>query len=409
MIGEQLIIPARQEYEGRMYPVREIGDSAFVHNDNLKSVIMNEVTVIGHRAFASCKNLIELQFSKPITKIGDNAFHNCRNLKDINVPIDAQRIGKWAFAYCENITKIQLSDRVREIGECAFHNCGKLEKINIPNSVYRIDAEAFSRCTSLSTIIIPDSVTITGNYVFLLCANLKKVFINKPEMLRDTAIPEGVEILPIDAEYFDNGDQKSLQEFSDAIMDNGMKVEKIFELAGDFYDKGYRKRGFALFKKAADLGYAKAQHIVAFCYQHGLGIEKDEYAALEWYQKAAAQNHPQSISYMAFFYEHSLAGLEKNTDEAVRLWKKAAELGDKEAQFTLGNLYDMGMYVEQNHEEAIQWWRRSAQQLFPRAMKRMRELGEWIFNEKENEKWYDSTLLDHPVIALPESWFSDNC
>jgi len=38
----------------------------------------------------------------------------------------------------------------------------------------------------------------------------------------------------------------------------------------------------------------------------------------------------------------------------------------------------------------------------------MRKLGEWIFDEKESEKWYDSTLLDHPVIVLPESWFSDN-
>ena len=370
MIREQLIIPERQEYEGRMYPVKEIGDSAFAHNDNLKSVIMNEVTVIGHNAFANCKNLIELQFSEPITEVGSKAFINCRNLKDIGVPINARQIGSWAFAYCENITKIQLSDKVHNIGECAFYNCGKLEKINIPDSVHVIGAEAFGRCTSLSSIILPDSVTYTGKYVFIGCDNLKKVYINKPVMLRDTAIPAGVEISPIDAEYFDNGDQKNLQEFSDAIMDNEMKVEKIFELAGNFYDKGYRKRGFALFKKAADLGYAKAQHVVAFCYQYGLGTEKDEYAALEWYQKAAEQNHPQSISYMAGFYEHGLAGLEKNTDEAVRLWRKAAELGDKEAQFTLGNLYDFGMYVEHNREEAIRWWRWSAQQLFPPAIKK---------------------------------------
>lgn len=157
------------------------------------------------------------------------------------------------------------------------------------------------------------------------------------------------------------------------------------------------------------MGYIKAQHIVAFCYQHGLGTEKDEYAALEWYQKAAAQNHPQSISSMAFFYEHGLAGLEMNTDEAVRLWRKAAELDDKEAQFALGNIYGYGIYVEQNREEAIRWWRRSARQLFPPAMRKMKALGEWIFDEKENELWYDSTLVeDHPVIVLPESWLSEN-
>ena len=186
------------------------------------------------------------------------------------------------------------------------------------------------------------------------------------------------------------------------------EFKKSFETAVDYYDSGDKAKAFTVWQELASQGFAKAQHVVAFCYQYGLGTEKDEYAALEWYQKAAEQNHPQSISYMAGFYEHGLAGLEKNTDEAVRLWRKAAELGDKEAQFTLGNLYDFGMYVEHNREEAIRWWRRSAQQLFPRAIKRMRELGEWIFDEKENEKWYDTTLLDHPVIVLPESWLSDN-
>lgn len=353
-----------------MCPVKGIGDSAFAHDDNIKSVIMNEVALIGHEAFAHCKNLVELLFSAPITEIGDNAFCNCRNLKDINVPINALRIGNWAFAYCENITKIQLSHNVREIGECAFTKCNKLEEINIPNSVCSIGAEAFSRCSSLSSIIIPDSVTYTGKYIFMGCDNLKKVFINKPEMLRDTAIPEGVEVLPIDAEYFDDDGQMNLQDFSKAMMDDEMKAEEILKLAGDYYDSGYRKRGFALYKKAADLGYAKAQHIVAICYQYGLGTEKDKCAALEWYQKAA-------------------------------------ELGDKEAQYALGCFYYEGTYVEQNHEEAIRLYRRSAQQLYPRAIKRMLELGEWVFDEKENKDWYKPSNLDHPVIALPESWLTD--
>lgn len=93
MIGEQLVIPAMQEYDGKLYSVKEIGDSAFSHVDNLKSVIMHEVTVIGHDAFSYCKNLVELHFSEPITKIGNKAFFNCRNLKDIGVPINARQIG----------------------------------------------------------------------------------------------------------------------------------------------------------------------------------------------------------------------------------------------------------------------------------------------------------------------------
>lgn len=166
------------------------------------------------------------------------------------------------------------------------------------------------------------------------------------------------------------------QEFTNALKDNAMEAEKILELATDYYDKGFRKRGFALYKQAAELGYAKAQHIVAFCYQWGLGTKKDKSEAFRWYQKAAEQDYPQSICYLAsFFYSFGEGGVDCNIDEAVRLWKKAAELGDKEAQFTLGNLYYDGEYVEQNREEAIKWYRKSASQLYQPAMEKLFALG----------------------------------
>lgn len=386
MIGEKLVIPAKQEFEGKIYPVKEIGDSAFSHCDGLKSVIMNGVTNIGNSAFEYCNDLEEIRCSEPITEIGSSAFLSCRNLKDFGVPINAHHIGNWAFAYCERITSINLSDRVYEIGECAFYKCSKLEKINIPDSVHTIGAEAFGRCSSLSSIIIPDSVTYTGKYVFMGCKNLRKIFINKPEMLRETAIPEEAEILQIDAKYFDNDDQKALQEFTNALTDTGMEVEKIFELATEYYDKGYRKRGVTLFKKAGELGYAKAQHLLAFCYNYGLGTKKDKTLALEWFKKAAEQEYPQSVCYLADFYENGIGGVERDTDEAVRLWKKAAELGDKEAPFILGNLYYEGFYVTQDKKEAIKWYRMAAQRLNQNAIKKMQEIGEWIFSDNENDE-----------------------
>lgn len=375
MVGEQLVIPAKQEYEGKMYPVKEIGDSAFSHCDSLKSVVMNGVTILGNSAFEHCNNLEELHFLEPITGIGSNAFLCCRNLKDFGVPINATSICGWAFAYCENITNINLSNNVQTIGECAFFGCTKLEKINIPDSVRSIDAEAFGRCTSLTTIIIPDSVTYTGKYVFLGCDNLQKVFINRPIMLRETFVPEEAEILQIDAECFDNNDQKALQEFTNALKDNGMEVEKIVELAAEYYDKGFRKRGFALYKKAAELGYARAQHVVADCYRFGLGTLKDGNEAVRWYQKAADQDYPLSVYALAEFHMWGSYGVEKSTEKAVQLWHKAAETGDVIAQHSLGNLYLEGLYVEQNREEAIKWYRKSAQQGYKPSRKKLLALG----------------------------------
>lgn len=185
-------------------------------------------------------------------------------------------------------------------------------------------------------------------------------------------------------------------------MDNKKDFEKLFDAGWDHYEAGEKSKAFALWKEAAEQGYTKAQHFVGFCCYWGIGTKKDKSFALEWYQKAAEKDYPQSICYLADYYEYGMAGIERNTDETVRLWKKAAKLGDKEAPFILGNLYYEGIYVEQDKKEAVLWYRMSAQRLNKKAIKRMQELGEWIFDINENDKWFGSSYLDHPIILLPE-------
>jgi len=185
-------------------------------------------------------------------------------------------------------------------------------------------------------------------------------------------------------------------------MNNNHNLEKLYDAGWDHYESGEKSKAFTLWKEAADLGYTKAQHIVGFCCYWGIGTKKDKSLALGWYQKAAEKDYPQSICYLAEYYEHGVAEIERNTEEAVRLWKKAAELGDKEAPFILGNLYYEGFYVSQDKKEAVLWYRMSAQRLNQKAIKKMRELGEWIFSDNENDEWFGISYRDHPIILLPE-------
>ena len=48
--------------------------------------------------------------------------------------------------------------------------------------------------------------------------------------------------------------------------------------------------------------------------------------------------------------------------EALRLWRKAAELGYAEAQVHLGEMYAKGRDVKQDDREALRWWRKAAEQ-----------------------------------------------
>ena len=134
-------------------------------------------------------------------------------------------------------------------------------------------------------------------------------------------------------------------------MENNIDLAKLFDAGWNHYEDGEKSKAYALWKEAAEQRYTKAQHIVGFCCYWGIGTKKDKSLALGWYQKATEKDYPQSICYLAEFYEHGIAGIERNTDEAVRLWKKAANLGDKEAPFILGNLYYDGIYFEQNKKK----------------------------------------------------------
>ena len=60
-------------------------------------------------------------------------------------------------------------------------------------------------------------------------------------------------------------------------------------------------------------------------------------------------------------------GLEQDTAEAVKWYRRAAEQGDAEAQTRLGLMYDNGRGVPQDNAEAMKWWRRAAEQNFVSA------------------------------------------
>jgi len=52
---------------------------------------------------------------------------------------------------------------------------------------------------------------------------------------------------------------------------------------------------------------------------------------------------------------------------AIKRHTKAAELGDAEAQYTLGYMYTKGQGVDQNYKEAIKWFTKAAEQGYAKA------------------------------------------
>ena len=62
--------------------------------------------------------------------------------------------------------------------------------------------------------------------------------------------------------------------------------------------------------------------------------------------------------------------------EAVKWYRKAAEQGNKQAQYNLGVCYESGRGVPQDYSEAVKWYRKAAEQGVDYAKEQLQKLQE---------------------------------
>jgi TPR repeat protein len=83
--------------------------------------------------------------------------------------------------------------------------------------------------------------------------------------------------------------------------------------------------------------------------------------AVKLYKQAAEQGDRDAQCTLGVLYENG-SNVEKNTKEAAKWYKLAAKQGDADAQYSLAFLYHDGDGVKQNFEEAVKWFRCAAEQ-----------------------------------------------
>ena len=156
----------------------EIGESAFRYCINLESIIVpNGVITIGDSAFEYCLELKTITLPDSVTSLNSNVFYLCLNLIDIDIPKNVTSIGKGAFRGCQKLTSVNIPDGVTSIGDSAFNGCEKLTSVTIPLGVTSIGNGAFEGCYDLVNITIPDSVTYIGDFAFVNCLDLTNITI----------------------------------------------------------------------------------------------------------------------------------------------------------------------------------------------------------------------------------------
>jgi hypothetical protein len=139
--------------------ITSIGDYAFLHCDNIQSVILpNTVTSIGRSAFEASGsiqgNLTNINLPNSLTSIGQEAFCYCGKLTSIIIPRGVTRIEQDTFTMCFDLASVTIPDTVTSIGYCAFCDCTGLTTLTIPKSVTEITYNALSGCNNLTQITV---------------------------------------------------------------------------------------------------------------------------------------------------------------------------------------------------------------------------------------------------------------
>ena len=125
-----------------------------------------------------------------------------------------------------------------------------------------------------------------------------------------------------------------------------------------------REKGIALCKRAGEAGNPNGWFFAGFFLSE---TEKELPQAVPCFRKAADANHTVALGCLGSLYEHGHAGLEKNTHTALKLYRRAADLGDPEGSVAVARLLLEGENIEHSTPEAIRYLREAAAKNSARA------------------------------------------
>ncbi|MCJ8323012.1 MAG: sel1 repeat family protein [Rhizobiales bacterium] len=94
-------------------------------------------------------------------------------------------------------------------------------------------------------------------------------------------------------------------------------VHAEIETGRDFMDAGNFEQAMKEFIPAARTGNADAEELIGVLYAMGLGVERDDVRAFEWYMRASLKGHAGAQSGIGWYYE---VGRGINAPDLVRAY-----------------------------------------------------------------------------------------
>lgn len=129
-------------------------------DDGLEYAIKNnEVTITDYEGDATELSIPSTIEGVEVKEIGESAFMSNQTLRTVSIPSTVEKIGIQAFSYT-SVEKVNFSEGLKIIEDSAFSQCVNLKEVILPDGLERIGYFSFCMCSNLSNIVLPSSLTL---------------------------------------------------------------------------------------------------------------------------------------------------------------------------------------------------------------------------------------------------------
>ncbi|MCI9126178.1 MAG: sel1 repeat family protein [Eubacterium sp.] len=170
-------------------------------------------------------------------------------------------------------------------------------------------------------------------------------------------LPDFTKALPLMITETEQGNGFAMHDLGKMFM-SGLGCEKSEEQAKEWFEKAYH----AFIKEESRVekpGYLRYR--IGKLYSFGYGVEQNYMKAAEWYEKAVAENNPFAAYALGSLYLRG-QGVEKNEEKAFELFMMAA-MDEKKpnayAQYELGKMCKEGTGTPVDMEVSEKWYRKA--------------------------------------------------
>ncbi|HLP12709.1 MAG TPA: hypothetical protein VK177_12305 [Flavobacteriales bacterium] len=185
---------------------------------------------------------------------------------------------------------------------------------------------------------------------------------------QDISLKESRELYELGKKSVESGDYINAYRY--AINAVKGKYPDAYYLLGYCYEYGLgteknEKESFNCYLASANSKegkFAGAQYMIAKYYFLGFGCEKNENLSWEWILKSSENGEGAADFFMAQAYFSGTSYAQKNLDLAIKCCLRGAERGHDESQHNMGVLYQDGVYMRRNMDESIKWFTKAAEQ-----------------------------------------------